>query len=165
MNDVKQGSDGLRIWGFEKSSWVLDLDGASWFWELAAARLVGVNGMPAPWLSQWVESWRCTNRQHSKKLCVSLLMSENLKLKKLNKSFVPEPISCFRIPICVWTLWTFYAYEYLGRIFGPIYYTSCNAMMGTRVEVYVFRKQTQKTHLAKAKSVNMKKNIYYTKYL
>ena len=30
---------------------------------------------------------------------LSLLMSKNLKLKKVIKSFVPEPISCFRIPI------------------------------------------------------------------
>ena len=29
----------------------------------------------------------------------------------------------FRISICVWTLWTFYASEYLGRIFGRIYIT------------------------------------------
>ncbi len=27
--------------------------------------------------------------------CLSLLMSKNLKLKKVIKSFVPEPISCF----------------------------------------------------------------------
>ena len=30
-----------------------------------------------------------------KKLCLSLLMSKNLKLKKVIKSFVPESISCF----------------------------------------------------------------------
>ena len=29
------------------------------------------------------------------KLCLSILMSKNVKLKKVNKSFVPEPISCF----------------------------------------------------------------------
>ena len=59
--------------------------------------------------------------QHRKKLCLSLLMSKNLKLKKVNKSFVPEPISCFSDSyICVWTLWTFYACEYLGRIFGRV---------------------------------------------
>ena len=32
---------------------------------------------------------------HRKKLCLSLLMSKNLKLKKVNKSFVPELIACF----------------------------------------------------------------------
>ena len=81
------GSDGLRILGFEKKAgnWDLDLDEASWFSELAEVRPVWVYGMPARWLSQWVESWRWTNSQHSKKLCLSLLMSENLKLKKVNK--------------------------------------------------------------------------------
>ena len=40
--------------------------------------------------------------QHRKKLCLCLLMLKNLKLKKVIKSFVPEPISSvFRIP---WTL-------------------------------------------------------------
>ena len=42
--------------------------------------------------------------QHRKKSCFSFLMSKNLKLKKVNKSFVPEPISSvFRIPIYLWT--------------------------------------------------------------
>ena len=31
--------------------------------------------------------------QDSKKLCLSLLVSKNLKLIKVNKGFVPEPIS------------------------------------------------------------------------
>ena len=43
-------------------------------------------------------------------------MSKNLKLKKVIKSFVPEPISCFRIPICLWTLWTFYELTYIPHI-------------------------------------------------
>ena len=53
------------------------------------------------------------------------LMLKNLKFKKVNKSFVPQPISCFQIPICihVWTLWMFYACEYLSRIFGRGYVT------------------------------------------
>ena len=87
-------------WGFrdlkkKTVSWVLDLDGVSWFSEIAEAKPVWVYGMPARWLSQWVERWQCTNSQHSKKLFFSLPISENLKLKKVNKSFVPEPISCF----------------------------------------------------------------------
>ena len=111
-------------WGFsdlKKKQWVenLDLDEASWFSELAEARPVWVYGIPARWLSQWVKSWRCTNSQHSKKLCLSLLMSENLKLNKVNKSFVPEPrkssaFRVFRIPYVSFT------YSYLGRIFGPM---------------------------------------------
>ena len=53
-------------------------------------------------------------------------MLENLKLKKVIKSFVPKPILCFQIPICIWTLWTFnehhvyFTYSYLGRSRGPI---------------------------------------------
>ena len=42
-------------------------------------------------------------------------MSKNLKLKKVIKSFVPEPISCvFRIP------YVYFTYSYLGRILGPL---------------------------------------------
>ena len=43
---------------------------------------------------------------------LSLLMSKNLKLKKVNKSFAPEPkksrkcFDCFRIPIRVWTCYS-----------------------------------------------------------
>ena len=59
----------------------------------------GFTKCAACWLSQWVQCRRCTNSQHSKKLCLSLLMSENVKLKKVNKSFVPEPrkSSLFRV--------------------------------------------------------------------
>ena len=124
---------GWGFWDLKKKTvcWVLGWDGASWFSELAEGRPVRVYGMHARWLSQWVESWRCTNSQHSKKLCLSLLMSENLKLKKVNKSFVPEPRKSSivsRVFGFLWTLWTFYEhcerFTYLGRIFGPIYYIS-----------------------------------------
>ena len=56
-------------------------------------------------------------------------MSENLKLKKVNKSFVPEPkegrqsvSSVFRIPMRMNILWTYvhFTYPYFGCIFGPI---------------------------------------------
>ena len=47
--------------------------------------------------------------QHRKKLCLSLLMSKNLKLKKVNKSFVPKPESrqyfVFFGFLCVWTFY------------------------------------------------------------
>ena len=42
------------------------------------------------------------------RLCLSLLVSKTFKLKKVNKSFVPESISCFRIPI--------YVYEHFKNI-------------------------------------------------
>ena len=74
---------------------------------------------------------------HRKKLCLSLLMSKNLKLKKVIKSFVPEPKKedrkCFVffgfLCIRVWTLWTFYACEYLVRIFGRVYVTDQTRVM------------------------------------
>ena len=57
-----------------------------------------------------------------KKLFLSLLMSKNLKLKKVNKSFVPEPISCFSDSLCLfhvfisWSIsWT---YMILHMLFG-----------------------------------------------
>ena len=76
--------------------------------------------MPACWLNQWVESWQCTNSQHRKKLYLSLLMLENLKLKKVNKSFIPEQESrqvfrvfsdsymCMNIMnvLCMWISWS-----------------------------------------------------------
>ena len=56
-------------------------------------------------------------------------MSENFKLKKVNKSFIPEPISYFSdsytrrnitnvVGICTLLVW-----EYLGYIFGREYAT------------------------------------------
>ena len=85
--------------------------------------------MPTRWLSQWVESWRYTNSQHSKKLCLSLslLMSENLKLKKVIKSFVPEPkrvVKCFVFfgflcvlnILCVMNIYERCMYMYITRI-------------------------------------------------
>ena len=70
----------------------MGLDDANRFSELAEARPVVCSGV-----------------QHSKKLCLSLLMSKNLKLKKVNKSFVPEPkkrvvsVSCFSDSDALWT--------------------------------------------------------------
>ena len=95
--------------------------------------------MPVRWLSQWVESWRCTNSQHSKKLCLSFLMSENLKLKKVNKSFVPRPkesrqsvfsvlwipmhnerFRMFYISVCICTFHIFISRSYLEYFGGYI---------------------------------------------
>ena len=64
-------------------------------------------------------------RQHSKKLCLSLLISKNLKHKKVNKSFVPEPISCFSgfrmyishicILVLFWIFWWTYMLQYCSK--------------------------------------------------
>ena len=64
-----------------------------------------------------------------KKLCLYFTMSKNLKHKKVIKSFVAEPISCFRIPMFMNICERFpYPYEYvyftcsyLGRIFLDVY--------------------------------------------
>ena len=59
-------------------------------------------------------------------------MSKNLKPKKVNKSFLPEPISCFsdsymgmniceRFPYLY--EYVYFTYSYFGRIFGPEYIT------------------------------------------
>ena len=88
MNDVISGSDDLRILGFEKKeSWDLDLDGGSRFSELAEAR-------PAVWggCCTW---WGSDGNVSQVRNCVSLLVSKNLKLKKVIKCFVRDPISCF----------------------------------------------------------------------
>ena len=70
-----------------------------------------------------LESTKCASRL-LKKLCLSLLISKNLKLKKVIKRFVPEPkkkiIKCFAyfgIP------YVYFPYSYLGRIFGRGYAT------------------------------------------
>ena len=50
-----------------------------------------------------------------KKLCLSLLRSKNLKLKKVNKYFVPEPISSvFGFRYANEHLWTFYEHLYIS---------------------------------------------------
>ena len=63
----------------------MGLDEESRFSELAEARPV-VCGGDRTWWGRW-------KSQHRKKLCLSLLMSKNLKLIKVIKSFVSEPIS------------------------------------------------------------------------
>ena len=94
----------------ERVSWDLGLNEASRFSELAAARPVVCSGGTARGGVRW-------KSQHRKKLCLSLLMSKNLKLKKVNKSFVPKPISCFsdsymRMNImnvlCMWISWSYF---------------------------------------------------------
>ena len=119
-------------WGFwnlkKRVSWDSTLEEGRQFSELAEVRPVWVYGMPARWLSQWVESWWCTNSQHSKKLCISSCR-KTLNSKKLIKSFVPEPISCFsdsdiRMNImnvlCMWIswsyFWTYICYKYISSL-------------------------------------------------
>ena len=77
-------------WGFEDLkkkktvSWDLDLDEGSWFSGAHRGQTSSLRRDAARGEVRW-------KSQHRKKLCLSLLMSENFKLKKVNKSFVPEP--------------------------------------------------------------------------
>ena len=126
---------GLRILRFEKKavSWDLNSEQESWdstlegrqFSELAEAILVVCGGVAARSGVRW-------KSQHRKKLCLSFLMPKNLKLKKVDKSFVPEPISCFsdsymRMNICerfpYLYEYVYFTYSYLGRTFWRGYVT------------------------------------------
>ena len=64
-------------------SWDLDLDKASWFFGPGQGQ-IWTAGFHARWLSQWAESWRCTNSQHRKIVSLSPRV-ENLNLKKVIK--------------------------------------------------------------------------------
>ena len=79
----------LRIWGIcKKNNWDSMLEEGKRFLELAKARPVGVYEMCHTW-------WGSDGKVSIERNCLFLLMSKNLKLKKVIKSFVPEPISCF----------------------------------------------------------------------
>ena len=90
-------------------SWDLGLDKASWFSELIKARPVVCSGV--------LHMMGSDEKIRIERNCVSLLMLKNLKLKKVNKSFVPEPILCFsdsymRMNImnvlCMWISWSYF---------------------------------------------------------
>ena len=115
-------------------SWDLDLDEAGWFLGPVRGQTVyGLRGARTHWLSQWVESWRWTNSQHSKN-CVSLSSCRKPKLKEGNKSFVPVPkessvFRVFRIPMrmnFLWTLWTFNTSVYMHLNILAVCYTGYN---------------------------------------
>ena len=101
----------VEIWVLRK---VVDFWSRLWRDQLGSTKCAACGGV------QW-------KSQHSKKLCLSLLMSKNLKLKKVIKSFIPEPVLCFSDSYMFMNimniLWTFvyFTYSYPGRIFGPIY--------------------------------------------
>ena len=106
-SDVTHRKRRLGIWGFEKKQLVEFLppnervEIQSWvrpdeFVRYGRRALVGLRA----------DDVKAVNRE---RLCLSLSSCrKTFKLKKVNKSFVPEPISCFRIPI--------YAYEYFMYI-------------------------------------------------
>ena len=98
--------EALKILEFEKKtvSWDLNSERESWdscleegSWFLVSPR------------RDQLESMKCATCL-LKKLCLSLLMLKNLKLKKANKSFVPEPILCFSDSLCLFNISVFWSY-------------------------------------------------------
>ena len=108
--DIMLGSDGLRILEFEKNSELrFDLGRSK---SIFGARRSQTNS-----LRRGPHVVGSDGKVSIERNCfsLSLFMSKNLKLKKVNKSFVPEPISCFP--------YVYFTYSYLGRIFGRGYVT------------------------------------------
>ena len=101
VSDVMHRKRELRIFGiWEKAeSWVPASEREIRDSELGEARRIWA--LRAPCVG-WVESWRCKSSQHRKIVSLSPHVEKAFKLKKVNKSFVPEPISSFRIPIYVY---------------------------------------------------------------
>ena len=119
--------EALRIWGIWKKSvsWDSSLEEGSRFLVSPRRDQLGSTKCAARGGLRW-------KSQHSKKLYFSLLMLKNLKLKKVIKSFVPEPISCFSDSYMFMNICERFPYRYeyvhftcsyLGRISGPIYIT------------------------------------------
>ena len=87
VNDVIPGSDGLRILEFEKKKKTeLRFD--------ARGRKL-IFGARRGQTTRWGSDGKVSRERN----CLSLLMSKNVKPKKVNKSFVPEPkkkvVKCF----------------------------------------------------------------------
>ena len=86
-------------------------------------RPVGVYEMCCTW---WGSDGKVSLER--KFVSLSLLMSKNLKLKKVIKSLVPEPISCFSdshmfMNICERFPYPYdFTYSYLDRIFLHLWY-------------------------------------------
>ena len=135
VNDVNPGSDGLRILEFEKKtvSWDSSLEEESWFSGACRDQTSSLRRGAARGGIRW-------KKQHKMKLCLSLLVSKNLKLKKVNKSFVPEPkesrqvFRVFRIRICL-------------RTFVNVFRISMN-MFISRVRILVVYFWTYMSHSA-----------------
>ena len=133
MNDVMPGSDGLRIWEFEKKTELrFDARGRKLIFGARRSQTSSLRRGAARGGLRW-------KSQHSKKLCLSLLMSKNLKLKKVNKSFVLEPkmrvvsVSCFSDSYVYEHLWTFSVSVCLFHVF-----VSWSYSFGREYITYIF---------------------------
>ena len=104
-------------WGFlelEKNSWDSTLEEGSWFSGARRGQTSSLRRGAARGRVRW-------KSQHSKKLCLSLLVSKNLEIKKVNKSFVPEQKESSQCFVYFGIPYVYFTYSYLGRIFVPTY--------------------------------------------
>ena len=111
---------GWGFWDLKKKgvSWDSTLKEGSWF---SGARRGQTSSLQRGATRGGIR-WKS---QHRKKLCLSLLVSKNLKLKKVIKSFVPEPRKSSSVSSVFGFL---YAYEHYER---------CIHMYITRIRILV----------------------------
>ena len=115
-------AEDLGIW--KKNSWDLNSEWVSWDSSLVEGSQLVVSSR-----QDQLGSTKCAARL-LKKLCLSLLMSKNLKLKKVIKSFVPEPKESRQVfpdsymrmnimnVLCMWIFWPyFWTYIYATALF------------------------------------------------
>ena len=152
VNDVMPGSEGLGILGifFKKAvSWDLSLGEASWDSDLGETSPVVVYGMRRAFVGSVSWDWTLGRRVQQgiwlkddvgtvsivRIVCLSLLLSNKLKVKKVNKRFVPElkkVVSIFRY---------FHASGYTTYLFRSIHiYLSilvCNIYIYIYIYIYI----------------------------
>ena len=117
VNDVVPGSDGLRILEFEKKS---ELRFKLRMRELrfGLGRSKSIFGARRGQTSSLRRGAHVVDSDGKVRIerncvCLSLLMLKNLKLKKVNKSFVPEPISCFSDSLCLFHVYVSWLYFWM----------------------------------------------------
>ena len=123
VGDVTHRNRGLR---FEtKRSWVPASERESRVSELGDARRLCA--LRAPRVC-WVESWRYKSSRHRKIVSLCPHVEKPLNSKRWI-SFVPEPISCFRIPI--------YVYEHFRNIMS-LSHIRIMGMLHTHTHTYIY---------------------------
>ena len=104
-----------REWRQPRKSWAEDFgirkkkNSELWFEARGRKLIFGARRGQTSSLRRGGIRWKS---QHRKKLCLTLLMSKNLKLEKVIKSFVPEPKKKKRVVKCFECFTDSYAYEH-----------------------------------------------------
>ena len=115
---------GWGFWDLKKKtvSWDSRLEEGSWFSRARRGQTSSFRRGAARGGVRW-------KSQHRKELCLSLLVSKNLKLKKVIKSFVPGPkkrvesVSCFSDSYMIMNICERFMHVNILVLFlGPIYY-------------------------------------------